>query len=355
MPGLKTILRPPLLGFAAIERLADATGIMQHSRYSVPDPDHGYCVDDNARALILMHRRLHLPDAVHDRWVKVFANFVERAWNPARGGFRNFMSHAGAWLEEAGAEDSQGRAFWSLGVTAAEAASSAQRAWALDLFEEAAGPLLGLRSPRAMAFCILGAGALLGERPGHREAAAIIESFAPQLARLVSAYARPGWAWFEPVLAYDNARLPEALLRAGLVMGEKDFVEMGIETLGWLAALQTAEEGHFRPVGCESFGRAYALPARWDQQPLEAQGMVEACQAALAATGAPAWLDEAERAFGWFLGANDGGIALADPASGECYDGLTPEGPNLNQGAESVLAFQLAACAIGRLRADAVA
>ena len=352
MTGLETISRP-LPGFAAIERLADATGIMQHSRHSVPDPDHGYCVDDNARALILMHRRLDLPEAIHDRWVKVFANFVERAWNPSRGGFRNFMSYAGAWLEEAGAEDSQGRALWSLGVTAAEARSSGQRKWALDLFEEAAGPLLGLGSPRARAFCILGATAVLGGMPAHREAAAIVERFAPRLSRLVSAYARPGWAWFEPVLAYDNARLPEALLRAGLVMGDRDLVEMGIETLGWLAALQTAEEGHFRPVGCESFGRAYAPPVRWDQQPLEAQGMIEACQAAFAATRAPLWIDEAERAFAWFSGANDGGVALADAGSGECYDGLTPDGPNLNQGAESVLAFQLAACAIGRLRAAA--
>ena len=354
MTGLETISRPPIPGFTAIERLADATGIMQHSRHSVPDPDHGYCVDDNARALILMHRRLDLPDAIHDSWAKVFANFVERAWNPSRGGFRNFMSYEGAWLEEAGAEDSQGRALWSLGVTAAEARSPEQRKWALDLFEEAAGPLLGLGSPRARAFCILGAAAVLGVTPGHRDAAAIVERFAPRLCGLVSTYARPGWTWFEPVLAYDNARLPEALLRAGLVIGEKDLVDMGIETLGWLAALQTAEEGHFRPWAARASARAYAPPARWDQQPLEAQGMIEACQAAFAATGEPRWLDEAERAFGWFSGANDGGVALADPESGECYDGLTPTGPNLNRGAESVLAFQLAACAMGRLRGSAI-
>ncbi|HST37551.1 MAG TPA: hypothetical protein VLK25_13110 [Allosphingosinicella sp.] len=352
MTGLETISRP-LPGFAAIERLADATGIMQHSRHSIPDPEHGYCVDDNARALILMHRRPELPEALHDRWAEVFANFVERAWNPERAGFRNFMSYDGAWLEEAGAEDSQGRALWSLGITAAEAASPAQRAWALDLFEEAAGPLLALGSPRAQAFCILGATALLGAMPGQREATAIVERFAPRLSRLVSAYARPGWAWFEPVLAYDNARLPEALLRAGHVTGERDFVDMGIETLGWLAALQTAEEGHFRAVGCESFGRAYAPPARWDQQPLEAQGMIEACEAAFAATGEARWLAEAERAFAWFLGANDGGVALADAESGECYDGLTPTGPNLNRGAESVLAFQLGACAMIGLRDQA--
>lgn len=342
------LLSRPAIGFAAIERLADPRGIMQHSRLGVPDPAHGYCIDDNARALILIHRR-----GDRQEWAEIFAGFVAEAWNPARGRFRNFMDHDGRWLEEEGSDDSSGRALWSLGVTAAEADSATQREWGLGLFEEAAGPLLGLRSPRAMAFCVIGAAALLGESPGHRQAGAIVAAFVPRLRRLVSAYRRPGWTWFEPVLAYDNARLPEALLRAGLATGDEEVVELGIETLDWLAALQTADEGHFRPVGSEGFGRAYAPPDRWDQQPLEAQGMIEACQAAFAATGAPRWLAEAERAFAWFSGANDGGVALADPDSGECYDGLTPSGPNLNRGAESVLAFQLSACAMGRLRGSA--
>jgi hypothetical protein len=353
LTGLETISRPPLPGFAAIERLADATGIMQHSRYSIPDPDHGYCVDDNARALILMHRRLDLPDAIHDRWAKVFANFVERAWNPSRGGFRNFMNHEGVWLEETGSEDSQGRSLWSLGITAAEARSSEMRRWALDLFEEAAEPLRALGWPRAMAFCLLGAAGILGKEPGHAGARAMIEDFAPRLSGLVSAHARPGWTWFEPGLAYDNARLSEALLRAGLATGNADFIDVGLKTLRWITAMQTTPEGHFRPVGHKGFGRAYAPPARYDQQPLEAQATIEACEAAFAASRAPLWLDEAERAFGWFLGLNDGGVALGDPGSGECYDGLTPTGANLNRGAESVLAFQLGACAIARLRAGA--
>jgi hypothetical protein len=339
------LLRPPAIGFAAIERLSDARGMMQHSKFGVPDPAHGYCVDDNARALILIHWRGDHPD-----WAEIFARFVGDAWNPARGRFRNFMDSTGRWLEAEGSDDSSGRTLWSLGVTAGEAGSRAQRDWAMGLFEQASVPLGALGSPRAQAFCILGATAVLEILPDHPEAAAIVDCFAPRLRRLVSTYARPGWAWFEPVLAYDNARLPEALLRAGLVLGDNDMVKIGIETLDWLATLQTAGQEHFRPVGCRSFDRAYADPERWDQQPLEAQGMIEACEAAFAATGAPRWLDEAERAFAWFSGANDGGVALADADSGECYDGLTPTGPNLNRGAESVLAFQLAACAMARLR-----
>jgi hypothetical protein len=339
-------------GFAAIERLADATGIMQHSRYSTPDPDHGYCVDDNARALILMHRAPDLDGALHDHWASVFADFVARAWNPARGRFRNFMSYDGAWLEEEGSEDSNGRALWSLGVTAAEARSPALAAWGLGLFEEAAGPMRAIGSPRAMAFCILGAAAILERDPGHKGARVLAEAFAGRLAGLAQAQARPGWAWFEPVLAYDNARLPEALLRAGLALGREEWAATGLSTLSWLADLQTAPEGHFRAVGSESFGRAHAAPARYDQQPLEAQGMIEACAAAHAVSGDGAWIERAKAAFAWFHGANDGGAALADPDSGECYDGLTPHGPNLNRGAESVLAYQLSCRAIAALRGE---
>jgi hypothetical protein len=337
-------------GFAAIERLADATGIMQHSRHSVPDPDHGYCVDDNARALILMHRAPDLDGALHDQWASVFADFVARAWNPARGRFRNFMSYDGVWLEEEGSEDSGGRALWSLGVTAAEARSPALRAWGLGLFEDAAGPMRAIGSPRAIAFSILGAAALVERERDHAGALALAEAFAGRLAGLAAAEARSGWTWFEPVLAYDNGRLPEALLRAGLALGREEWIESGLATLRWLADLQTAPEGHFRGVGSESFGRAHAPPARYDQQPLEAQGMIEACAAAHAASGDGRWIEQAETAFAWFCGVNDGSVALADPASGECYDGLTPNGPNLNRGAESVLAYQLSCRAIAALR-----
>lgn len=352
MTQVKAISRAPIPGFAAIERLADATGIMQHSRLSAPDPEHGYCLDDNARALILMDRRHDLPEALHEHWASVFADFVARAWNRERRCFRNFMSYDGDWLEEEGSDDSAGRGLWALGVTAAEARSPAQAAWALGLFDEAAAALIRMRSPRTMAFCVLGATAVLGADRSNERAAAIVASLAPRLAGLAAVQARPGWTWFEPVLAYDNARLPEAMLRAGLASARQDWVALGLATLEWLAEVQTAPEGHFRAVGSESFGKVHALPSRYDQQPLEAQGMIEACAAAYAASGAALWLDRAEAAYAWFLGANDGRVALADPVSGECYDGLTPDGPNLNRGAESVLAYQLASCAIADLRSE---
>ena len=338
------------IGFAAIERLADANGIMQHSRHSLPDPDHGYCLDDNARALILMHRSPDLPNLVYDRWAKVFADFVERAWNPELRRFRNFMSHDGAWLEESGSEDSWGRGMWSLGVTAAESRLPDQRAWALGLFGQAAGPLLAIASPRAMAFCILGAERILKVDAGDEGATRMIDRFTDRLGRGAALESRPGWPWFERRLAYDNCRLPEALLRASATPGRTHLVPLGLETLAWVAAKQQAPEGHFRAVGSAGFGQDYCDPELFDQQPLEAQGMIEACAAAYDVTGDPAWIARAEAAFAWFHGANDGAVPLADQASGECYDGLTPTGANLNRGAESVLAYQLAARAIAALR-----
>lgn len=353
MIGLTDTLPAQRLGLAAIERLTDATGMMQHSILSVPDPAHGYCVDDNARALILMHRRNDLPAALREAWTGTFSAFVDRAWNPDRGRFRNFMDRDGAWLEEAGSEDSNGRALWSLGVTAAEAQAPALQSRALALFEQAAGPLSALRSPRAMAFCILAATAVLRRRQGHAKAMAMTEVFAARLARLAAVESRPGWIWFEPVLAYDNCRLPEALLRAGPAMGREDFTRLGIETLGWIETLQRTPAGHYAWVGSQGFGLRHGRPAQYDQQPLEAQGMIEACDAAFQVSRDPIWLRRAERAFAWFHGANDKGATLADPDSGECYDGLTPTGPNLNRGAESVLAYQLGAAAIERLRGHA--
>ncbi len=173
--------------------------------------------------------------------------------------------------------------------------------------------------------------------------------FGDQLLALLDAARRPEWKWFEIVLAYDNARLPEALIRAGLALGRDDLVACGVETLDWIVARQTSPEGHFRAIGTESFGREYADPLPFDQQPLEAQATIDACAAAFDATRDPRWADEAMRAYRWYLGANELDLPLASGADGGCYDGLMPTGVNRNQGAESILALQLASCAISAL------
>lgn len=344
-------LRPD---FAAIERMSDATGMLQHSIYSVPDRRHGYSIDDNARALILTNRMPDLDAAARDRWTTLFASFVQHAWNADENRFRNFLSYDRRWSEDTGSEDANGRALWALGATAREAPQQKHRDWAIAMFDATASLALELGSPRAQAFAMLGAAAMLDARPGHELALMILGRFPDEHLALLEAARRPEWRWFEIVLAYDNARLPEALIRAGHALGRADYVACGIETLQWIVEKQTGPEGRFRAIGTESAGRVYADPLPFDQKPLEAQATIDACEAAFHATGDRRWIMEADRAYRWFLGVNDLGLPLASPGDGGCFDGLMSTGLNRNQGAESILALQLANCAmIGLAGVDA--
>jgi glycosyltransferase involved in cell wall biosynthesis len=343
MPTAQRI--PPRL--TGVERMSDSCGMMQHSIYNVPDRDHGYCVDDNARALILVHR---MPAAERcDDLAVVYASFLQHAWNGDRGRFRNFMAYDRRWLEEVGSEDSFGRALWSIGVTAAEARSGDLRRWALHLFDQV-GPHVGnLPSLRTRAFAILGAEAILARHTAHALASQIVARFGKSLQEALHQYRRDGWTWFEPTLGYDNARLPQALLLAGTRIGDRGMIEDGVATMAWIDAVQTSPEGHFRAVGTESFGARYEPPLPFDQQPLEAWATIDAAATALYLTGDPRWAETADRAYRWYLGDNDLGMPIASLDDGGCYDGLMSDRANLNQGAESVLAFQLACVAMARL------
>ncbi len=325
----------------AVWHMSDATGMHQHGIGAIPDRRHGYCIDDNARALMLMNVAATLTEADRHRWSVAYAAFVQYAWNPDLHRFRNFMAYDRSWCEEAGSLDSNGRAFWALGHTVENSPFKVLRSWAEGLFEGAAPALVALHSPRAMAFGALGACAMLragaeGSAAQHRMAATC-----DKLAQLVARNRRPGWIWFEPMLAYDNPRLCQALIECGVLLGRQDWLDTGLETLRWLADRQTAAAGHFRPVGSETFGRdGTSLP--FDQQPLEAQAAIDAARTAWRATRDAFWLRHAEQAYQWFLGANDRGVILVDPAFGSCCDGVTPRGRNENCGAESILAYHLA-------------
>lgn len=355
LPRPRVAREEPRPTLKAVMRMSDSCGIFQHGIFSVPDRDHGYCLDDNARALILAHRvpADDVGAAEVDRLIATYCAFIQYAWNPDRGRFRNFMRYDRHWLEEAGSEDSFGRGLWAIGVTAGEAARPDIRHWALHLFDQIGPYAAELGSQRSWAFAILGAEALLDAHGRHAGARALVADLSRRLHQWLIHSRREGWYWFEDVLAYDNARLPEALLRAGHRLGDPVMIEDALRALEWLDAIQIAEDGHFRAVGTESFGRAGQPPLPYDQQPLEAWAMIEAAEAADIVTGDPRWRTVAGRAFDWYLGANDLGIRMATPGDGGCYDGLMPDRANLNQGAESVLAFQLAQCAMLRLKARA--
>ena len=329
---------PGLSGFFT---MCDHTGMYQHAIGIVPDRRHGYCLDDNARALMLMNVADGVSAQERELWSSVFASFIQHAWNQDLGVFRNFMRFDRGWCEDVGSDDSNGRAIWALGRTAEISPLPGIREWALRWFETTLPAMeRSAQCPRAMAFAMLGACAVLRQRPDHRPARALIEQGADLLYRLLGGARRPDWAWFEAVLGYDNPRLPQALIEAALFLDDAEMLNAGLETLDWIARRQRSASGNFRAVGSTTFGNDYDnLP--FDQQPLEAQAAIEAANSAFVATGDPHLADHALAAWQWFFGANDRGVVLGDLAAGRCRDGINPRGANENCGAESILAFQL--------------
>ena len=325
-------------GYEAVLRLSDDTGIAQHARLAVPDRRHGYCIDDNARALMLA------AGAKDGRLAELayrYASFVDHAWNPDQQSFRNFMSFSRVWLEEQGSDDSNGRALWALGRVAATSSDADLRAWAGKLYDESAPLALALGSPRALAFAALGALERIGAGTTHDVAQATIVRCAVVLNDLYDRSKRDGWKWFESSLAYDNARLPEASIRIGLATQDEATLARGLNALEWLMTKQTGVGQVFRPVGSSGFGELYTIKP-FDQQPVDVWAAIDACDAAFDATCDRRWINHAQHAYNWFFGANDRGAVMADAATGRCRDGLTPRGLNLNEGAESTLSFLLA-------------
>lgn len=322
--------------------MCDDTGLFQHSVFAVADRSHGYCIDDNARALLLScalggSREASLADSMSAR----FVSFVQHAWNPDIGRFRNFMSFDRRWLEEQGSEDSHGRALWAVGECARGSTNEAHRAWARWLFSQATPAVMTFGSPRAWAFSLLGLNAYCSVVTDDFESDRLRRCLAERLMALFATVATPGWMWFEEGLAYDNARLPQALIETGLRTRNAAYVEVGLRSLRWLMTQQVNEGGLFRPVGTEGFHDRRTSPRAFDQQPLEASATISACLAAWRAGGDSAWTADAARAFAWFRGANDLSTSLIDDATGACRDGLHPDRPNENRGGESVVSYLL--------------
>jgi glycosyltransferase involved in cell wall biosynthesis len=323
--------------------MCDDTGLFQHAIHSIPDRIHGYCVDDNARALLLATALAQAGEpAAAAAFADRFAAFLQHAWNPSAGRFRNFMGFDRSWLDEAGSEDSHGRAVWALGVCANGDPSATRRAWAGWLFAAALPATAAFASPRAWAFALLGIDAMCGGAPATGAVARIRETLAQRLSGEFAAAQAPGWCWFEAGLSYDNARLAQALIDTGRATGNLARIAQGMRALTWLAGIQTAPGGHFRPIGTEGFGEQHAAPHAFDQQPLEAAATISAAFSAWRATGDAAWLETAKAAFMWFHGGNDLGAELVDADSGACRDGLHFDRANENRGGESAVSYLLA-------------
>jgi glycosyltransferase involved in cell wall biosynthesis len=333
----------PRIKLSHLQSLTDDTGMLQHARFTVPDREHGYCTDDNARALVavLMASRLIPADHVLAGLCARYLSFLEYAFDEKRGRFRNFMTYDRRWIEQCGSEDSHGRSVLGLGMAIAFGRDSGQVGVSMELFQLALPALERFGSLRSLAFGAIGIYYYLKRFHGDSVARRTLEVLAGRVYASYKEHATDDWPWPEHVLAYANAKLPHAMLLSGLALEQPDMTEIGLRSLDWLAHIQSSPQGCFSPVGTEGWYRKGQTKARFDQQPIEAHAMIEASIEAHRLTADERWLNEAWRCFEWFLGRNDLQLPLYDYSTGGCRDGIHPDRVNENQGAESTVSWLL--------------
>ncbi len=330
----------PTLRLDHVLRLTDSTGIMQHAVFSIPDREHGYCTDDNARALtvaLTAHRLL--PDDKKLEQLQIrYLSFLYHAYNINNDRFRNFMKYDRTWKEEIGSEDCHGRAVWALGVNSVLSKDPGSHAVGTTIFHRALRSVLELRSTRAIAFSIIGIHAYLRKYSGDSEVRRIRRIIAARLYKRFEENATAEWPWLENSITYANGSIPHALLLSGQWVQDEKMIENGLRALDWLIEIQT-EDNHFSMIGNNGWYVRNGVKARFDQQPLEAHTLIEACFEAYNISRDAKYVEAAKSALAWFLGQNDLGANLYDYKTAGCRDGLQPDGANYNEGAESTLSW----------------
>jgi hypothetical protein len=323
----QAVPEPP---FEHLVRLSDDTGLFEHARHATVRREHGYCTDDVARGLVVTSREA-VPSAEVARLAEGYLAFLSHAQDDD-GAFHNRLSFGRGWTDQPGLGDWWGRALWGLGTAAARGPAPSIRQEALLAFTR--GAARRSTAPRAMAFAALGAAELLRADPGNEPAAALLSDAATAIGRPGT---DPAWPWPHERLTYANAALAETVILAGDLLDDPPVLAAGLDMLTWLLRIQVSD-GHLSVLPSAGWQRG-SPRLRHDQQPIEVAALADACATAAAVTGDPAWTTGVHRCVRWFLGDNDLGHLMWDPATGGAYDGLTLHGPNLNQGAESTLAL----------------
>jgi len=318
--------------------LTDEHGLFEHASHDVPRPEHGYCIDDESRALVVLCREPNLtPElrALQERMLFLVAGAVT-----ADGLCHNRHDASGAWTDQPGLDDCWGRALWALGFATAHAPDAEMRELAHRAFARAADRRPTHRRP--LVFAALGAGELMVARPDDDQARTLLRQVADTILSLPST---PSWRWPAPRLTYSNGSLAEAMIVAGHALDDAAALTRGLVLLEFLLEMET-HDGHLSVTPVGGRGRHDAVPA-FDQQPIEVAAIADACARAFLVTRDERWRDGVDLAVGWFLGDNDALTPMVDLASGAGYDGLETHGRNDNRGAESTIAalstFQQAA------------
>ncbi|MEO6913117.1 MAG: hypothetical protein ABI182_03725 [Candidatus Baltobacteraceae bacterium] len=331
--------------------LSDDTGIIQHAVEDVPNRSTGYCTDDVSRAFMVALARLELePRSVPaKRLASTYLSFLHDAQMPD-GRFHNFMSYDRVWLDDVGTQDSFGRACWSLGYGMRHAAKPSWQRVCERLLSRALPAIGELEHPRSKAYTMIGLSLAL-QATVKPEVEAQLRLLAENLKNAYLATRDADWQWFEDEMTYDNARLCEAMLRAGLALRDDELIAIGLRTFSFYERV-VVEHGIFVPIGNQGWYRRGGLRARFGQQPLEAAAFVDASLVAYECTGDPAFQAAAQIGLEWFYGRNLCGLELV--RNGGSCDGLEASGVNANMGAESTVAFLSSAFALAERPAKAL-
>ncbi len=325
-------------------KLTDCTGLFQHANFTIPNRHCGYCTDDNARGVIAMARYYtQYPEPAALQLLDTYLSFIIHA-QKKDGTFRNLMSFDRSWRRNEAGNDAFGRVLWAFGAIIAKPPAPTYISIARESFDKSIEHIQK-QTPKSKAYSIIGMCEYLKQFPHAGDIKDRLASAADSFVALYEENHSSSWQWFENVMTYDTAVLPHALFAAGLICNNKKYISVAKKTCEFLLS-KTLTSKHFSFIGCVGWYKRGGKKAAFDQQPIEAAGMVLMLRAAYDATGNQRYLSLQRQAFDWFMGQNDLHIPLYDAKTKGCHDGLGEDGVNNNQGAESTLSFLLSLLAI---------
>lgn len=337
----ETIIDPTILppfSLAHIKRLTDDTGIIQHAKFGIPNLKEGYCLDDNARALLMMSMAYkQKKDPLTQELLPIYLSYIHYMQN-ADGTFRNFLSFNRNFLDEIGSEDSFGRTIWALGYLLNHAPNDSYYQTGISMFFKAAENFKKIESIRSIAKIIIGISYYLASNPSDDSMKETLRYLANKLVNHYEENSSPQWKWFEPILAYDNGMLPLALLHAAEILNDNKISGVAFETMNFLTEV-TLKDGYLSIIGNEKWYKKDEERSVFAQQPIDALAMILMYHQAFHLKKDKDYLNKLFTCFMWFLGDNDLRMKLYDFETKGCCDGLERNGVNSNQGAESTLAY----------------
>lgn len=354
VPKYRSLPSLPEVNLSHLQNITDTTGILQHSVYSIPNRNEGYCIDDNCRALhVAIMNKYLFHEPVVDSLISTYLSFIYYAYNKESGLFRNFMSYDRKWLEETGSEDSNARTLFVLGYMIKNTDNHSHLAICKTLFDSTVMNMSTFTSLRSISHIIMGCIFYLQRFSGAREVKRICKKLLEKLNDAYVENSSEDWRWFEPYLTYDNARLPQALLMGGIYFKNSNYLYSGIEALNWMYDnIFDKENNYVSPVGNDGWYFKGKEKAKYDQQPIEIPAIIDACYQAYLITEDMEWINRISLTFSWFLGNNDRQEPLYDFTTGGCFDGLTSAITNQNQGAESTVCWLISLHRMYRIRQE---